>query len=365
VSSEFPQAPPPRASRLRRQRHDRRRRSVELLVAVLVVTLGVGYAYTQIDEGDRAGSGDDVSPSPAAKVPKLLVFGITGAPKPLLAVIGTAGSPPAAMGFPQGLTLEVPGAGELSTRQVAALPGPGLQVALSNVVGTWAEHYALTDLDHLVPLIDRADGLRVQLPDPVTIDDEVLGPGAVTMTGAQVAAFLGAEGQNTYTRWEIVLTALLETPPKIEASDLTETDDLAGAQATLDGAEGGRLETLPVKVAAATIRVPDYEALDTLMADRFGVKRTPVPVIVQNAAGSAGIGEEVGRLLIPRGFRVTLSQNAVEFGDKPTQIIALGEDHLNEARRARAALGVGRIAVSQVASGIGDVQIVVGKDFTA
>ena len=48
-----------------------------------------------------------------------------------------------------------------------------------------------------------------------------------------------------------------------------------------------------------------------------------------------------------------------------TQIVALGEEHLGDARRLRAALGVGRIAVSQVASGIGDVQIIVGKDFTA
>ncbi len=239
----------------------------------------------------------------------MLVFGVTGAPKPLLAVIGTAGSPPAAMGFPQGLTLEVPGAGELSTRQVAALPGPGQQVALSNVVGAWAEHYAITDLDHLVPLVDRNDGLRVQLPDPVTIGDEVLGPGAVTMTGAQVAEFLGAEGQNTYTRWEIVLTAFLATPPTIEASDLTETDDLAGVQATFDGAEGGRLETLPVKVAAATIRVPDYEQVDTLMADRFGVKRTPVPVIVQNAAGS-GRDRRGGRAAVdpPRVPRDALAE---------------------------------------------------------
>ena len=365
MSSEAPQAPRPRASRLRRRRHDRRRRAVELLVAVLVVTFGVGYAYTQINEDDQAGSGGTDSVSPAEKVAALLALGVTGAPKPLLAVIGTAGSPPAAMGFPQGLSMEVPGAGELSTRQVAALSGPGLQVALSNVVGAWAEHYALTDLEHLAPLVDRAGGLRVHLPDPVTIDDVMLGPGAVTMTGAQVAGFLGAEGQNTYTRWEIVLTAMLKAPPTIDAGDLTETDDLAGVQATLDAAEGGRLETLPIKVAAATIRVPDYPTLDTLMADRFGVKRTPVPVIVQNAVGEAGIGEEVGRSLIPRGFRVTLSQNAVEFGNEPTQIIALGQDHLNEARRVRAALGVGRIAVSQVASGIGDVQIVVGKDFTA
>jgi hypothetical protein len=120
-----------------------------------------------------------------------------------------------------------------------------------------------------------------------------------------------------------------------------------------------------VQVAAATVRVPKYSALDQLMADRFGVKRTPVPVIVQNAAGTAGVGETVGRLIIPRGFRVTLSQNAESFDKNVTQIVALGETHLHDARRLRAALGVGRIAVSQVASGIGDVQIIVGKDFTA
>ena len=91
------------------------------------------------------------------------------------------------------------------------------------------------------------------------------------------------------------------------------------------------------------------------MADRFGVKRAPVPVIVQNAAGAAGVGEAVGRLIIPAGFRVTLSQNAESFDEDETQIVALGEEHLRDARRVRAALGVGRIAVSQVASGIGDM----------
>ncbi len=101
------------------------------------------------------------------------------------------------------------------------------------------------------------------------------------------------------------------------------------------------------------------------MADRFGVERVPIPVIVQNAVGTAGVGEEVGRLLIPKGFRVTLSQNAVDFGQVVTKIAALGEDNLRSARRVRGALGVGRIAVSPQHRGIGDVQIVVGKDFTA
>ena len=364
MSSELPPAPRTRVSRLRRRERDRRRRVWELLATVVVVVGGVAYATTQI--GGTATGGASATPSTGhPKDAELMVLSFTGAPKPLLAVIGTAGNPPAAMGIPQGLTLEVPGAGELSTRRVAALPGPGVQVALSNVVGAWAQHYGVTDLEHVASLFDRVGGLKVDLPDPVPVGSEVLGPGKVTMTGQQVADYLGAEGQNTFTRWEIVLAGILAAPPKLEAGDLTETDSLDGVQATLDGAKGGQLETLPVKVAAVTIRVPDYDAVDQLMAERFGVRRIPVPVIVQNAVGKAGVGEEVGRLLIPKGFRVTLSQNAVEFGKQVTQIQALGEDNLSSARRVRGALGVGRIAVSQVASGIGDVQIVVGKDFTA
>ena len=363
MTSGQPGPPRTRGSRLRRREHERRRRGLELLVAIVVVVAGAAYATTQIGEPSADGGGassTQAAPEPSA----LLVLSFTGAPKPLLAVIGTAGAPPASMGVPQGLILEVPGAGELTTRRVAALPGPGLQVALSNVVGAWAEHYGVTDLGHVAVLFERNGGLKVKLPDPVPVGDEVLGPGAVTMTGQQVADYLGAEGQNTFTRWEIVIAGMLAAPPQLRVGDLTDTDDLKGVQATLDGAQGGQLETLPVKVAAATIRVPDYDRVDQLMADRFGVERIPVPVIVQNAAGAAGLGEEVGRLVIPKGFRVTLSQNAVDFGQKITQIVALGEDNLSSARRVRGALGVGRIAVSQVASGIGDVQIVVGKDFT-
>lgn len=365
MSGRSPQAPRTRASRLRRREREHRRRSVELMITAIVILLGVAYASTQIDGPANAGN-DGISQSPSPeKIPPLLALSVKGAPKPLLAVVGAAGSPPAAMGVPQGLTLEVPGAGPLTTRRVAALPGDGLQVALSNVVGAWAAHYAVTDLDHLALLVDRNDGMPLDLPEEVTLGTDVLGPGDVRMTGTQLAEYLGEENENTFTRWEVVLAGLMAAPPQLEPEDLTETDDVTGVQATLNGAKDGRIETLPVQVAAATIRVPKYAELDDLMAERFGVKRAPVPVIVQNAAGTAGVGEQVGRLIIGRGFRITLSQNAESFDRDETQIAALGEDNLVDARRVRAALGVGRIAVSQVASGIGDVQIIVGKDFTA
>jgi hypothetical protein len=60
-----------------------------------------------------------------------------------------------------------------------------------------------------------------------------------------------------------------------------------------------------------------------------------------------------------------LSQNAATFGLATTDVIANGDENLAAAKAARKALGVGRVGVSQVPSGLGDITIVVGKDFTA
>ena len=60
------------------------------------------------------------------------------------------------------------------------------------------------------------------------------------------------------------------------------------------------------------------------MAELFGVTRTPVPVLVQNGGRNRGVGEAVGRLIIRRGFRIMLSQNAETFDHGETEIVALG-----------------------------------------
>jgi hypothetical protein len=326
-----------------------------VLAGVLVVRNGAG---------GPDGVGEDVGAGGPGRS-DLLVFSVAGAPKPMLAVIGGGGPSPAAMAVPIGLTLEAPGRGELTTRRVAELPGESLQVAAANTVGTWVDHYATTDLGRLGALVDRNGGLHVHLTEGVIVGQEVLGPGDVVMNGTQVQVFLALPGVNGFTRWEIVLTALLQDPPELRAGDLVETDDLDGVQAVLDRALGARLETMPIVIAAARVRVPDYQELDALMGERFGVKRAPTPVIVQNGAGTPGLGESVGRLLIPRGFRITLSQNAATFDHETTDIIAILRPSVEAARRAQAALGVGEVTVSKVPSGIGDVMIVVGKDFAA
>ena len=57
------------------------------MVTAIVILLGVAYATTQIDGAASAGD-DGSSPSPSGgKVPALLALSVTGAPKPLLALI--------------------------------------------------------------------------------------------------------------------------------------------------------------------------------------------------------------------------------------------------------------------------------------
>ena len=70
-----------------------------------------------------------------------------------------------------------------------------------------------------------------------------------------------------------------------------------------------------------------------LMAERFGVKRTPVPGDrAERRRDGRAWARPWARLIIARGFRITLSQNAESFDKEVTQIVALGEEHLR--RRA-------------------------------
>jgi hypothetical protein len=46
-------------------------------------------------------------------------------------------------------------------------------------------------------------------------------------------------------------------------------------------------------------------------------------------------------------------------------VIAGGDEHVADARRARRALGVGELGVTEVPSGLADITIVIGKDFRA
>jgi hypothetical protein len=131
----------------------------------------------------------------------------------------------------------------------------------------------------------------------------------------------------------------------------------------LRGAEGAGLALFPTSSVAASVVVPSQPELDRQVASAFGAS-LPVPVIVENGVGTPGLGEDIAAILLPEGFRVAVSRNAEPFGFERTRVVANGEDAVGDARRIADALGVGRIGVSQVPSGIGDITIIVGEDFT-
>ena len=89
------------------------------------------------------------------------------------------------------------------------------------------------------------------------------------------------------------------------------------------------------------------------MTQLFGTPRR-ARAEVRNGNGQPGVGESVGAQLIPAGFRIVLCDNADTFDHQTTEIIADGTE--NEPRRRQTpsdALGVGKVIVSQVSSGLG------------
>jgi hypothetical protein len=260
------------------------------------------------------------------------------------------------------MTVVVPGQGDATTEDVQQLRGDSMQVAVSNTVGAWAKHFAVTDLDRFGAMIDRVGGISADLPDVSSFGGEVLGPGQTHLTGAQTIAVLKQRSDNAAERWDAVLQGFLAATPQVTPGDLTDTDDAAGTAALLRAAAGAAVSPVPTQEVGGTVTIAAEPELDQLVSGLFG-SPTPIRSLIQNGNGSPGVGEAVARLILPEGFRVVLSQNAPSFDHTTTDVVAMGPAHVGDARRARAALGVGTVEVAQVPSGLADVTIVVGKDF--
>jgi hypothetical protein len=352
------------ATRVSRGAAVRRRRAAAAVVGVALVAAGI-YGVSRL--GDAAGNdhiganGDGRS----TKASELLVLQVVGTHDPLLAVIGTARASrrPSFFSLPFDLTLTVPGQGEAPAAEVAGLGVETVRVAVSNTFGAWAEHIAVLDLEGLASVVDRGKGIRVEVPGFYVTDAGNLGPGPARLSGEQVVALLSLQGDGAEARWASVVQGLLRGRVHLGREDLAETDGIAGVRRVLTGARGAAIAAFPTLSVAGSVTVPMQPDLDRQVAKLFGF-RSPVPVIVENGAGAPGLGQDVAAVLLPLGFRVVLSQNADLFGYERTRVVANSNGAIADARRIREALGVGRVGVSQVPSGIGDITIIVGEDFT-
>jgi LytR cell envelope-related transcriptional attenuator len=353
-----------RPSRFERGTKQRRGRAAEAAAAVTLLAIGLVVASIQLR--GRTGSPAPMpsvvdSATGAARPSDLMALSVTGSPNALLAVVGSGGDlDPAALVLAPGMTIVAPGQGETTTEGIQQLSGDAMRVAVSNGLGAWTSRFGVIDLTGLSQAIDRHGGLSVDLPEVVTVGSEVLGPGETDMTGSIVNGYLSMT-DDAGGRWLTILQALLTAGNILQPSDLIESDDAEAAIAIVNGATGAEVEIGPTQAmgAASIAQQPEF---DELVHERFGTP-TPVPTFVQNGNGTPGIADSVAAKIVPAGFRIVVSNNADSFAHAKTEVIANGTAREQAAERAREALGVGSIQVSQVPSGLADVTIIVGKDF--
>lgn len=295
--------------------------------------------------GVTLGSGGSAAPS------KLLLLELRSKDAVMIAVVGSSGNPPpAALAIPPNVVMTIPGQGDGTVKDVTLLNGPDAAVAISNLVGAWIPHYAVTDPSHLATVVDRAGGIQLF--------------GSMA-TGQEVAAKLAETGPARALTWRETLIGLFEAGPQWIPGDFVGSDDAAAGARLLTAARGALLRTLPTADATPGYLQPDYEAMAALMEGTFGmVRQPPDRVVLLNGTGTPSVGGSVAERLLPEGYRVVVSKNALSFDHRKTLVVAASEETRAAAERIRRLLGVGAVSVSAVPSGLGEVTVLVGEDYT-
>ncbi|HSL12282.1 MAG TPA: LCP family protein [Actinomycetota bacterium] len=334
------------------------------LVAVVLAVAAIGAVAVWATTRGSDRSDERATPPGGRGRSDLTVIAVRGTPNALIAVVGVHPErPPAALVLPGNVTVVAPGQGETTIDGVAALSGESIRIAVSNAIGRWADRYAVADAESFAAAIDQMGGLEVDLSEPATLDGGDLGAGTHELSGGEVMVLLSETGDVAPIRWADVVEGLLEAGP-LPGSAFAESDDAAGTVGALERARGAVVEIAPVAPVADQASVLDQPAADGLVRNLFG-GRPPTPIVVENGNGEPNVGEVVAARLLPEGFQIVISQNADSFRHRRTEIAATAGEFADEAERVRELLGVGRVVVSQVPSGLADITIVVGRDFTA
>jgi hypothetical protein len=323
------------------------RRTAGSVIALLAV---IGVAAAAVTLSRRGGGEEPTNPAPVAptgSVSELVLFVVETPTDPLVAVVAsTSDGESRAVVIPANLPITIPGQGEGLVSDVVADSGRPGQIAVSNMLGVWVDHHAVTDLAHLSAVIDRAGGLAI---------------GGVRRTGSETVASLESGGS---AAWETVVGGLLASGAAWEPSDYVDVDAVEKVSAILGA--GGRpvVEQLPTRVSAGGQEEPDDARIGPMLTTTLGAPSHPVvSVTVLNGSGAPGVGEAVARRIVPEGYRVVVSENASTFDNEETLIVVATESERQVAEHVRDLLGVGQVVVSGPPSGISEVTIVVGKDF--
>jgi len=337
------------------------------MVAIVVGAVALGYGFSRQTGPEPAPSGSP-SAGPTYTGPShLVLFAVTATPEPFVALVGSRGGKhPAVVDVPSRMVLTMPGAGSGTVADAAAASGSLLAASVSNEIGTWVGHQAVTDPAGFARLVDASGGVEVDLVQPVEVDGTEIAAGRVRMSGDDATAFLTAGvGPTRAERWREILAALfrdgLTTPP----DELTEADDPAAVAAVFAAARAPVLGRLPATPSNGHLLVPADRRVRRMLWSLFGIEvQPPIGVVVLNGSGVPGVGEAVASRLVPGGFQIVASGNAGSFDHAETQIVATTEAAKAQAERVRGLLGVGTVVLGGGPSGLADITIVVGRDFT-
>ncbi|MFB3738321.1 MAG: LCP family protein [Candidatus Velamenicoccus archaeovorus] len=321
------------------------------VAAVWAVVISAVAAIAAFTVSSR--SGGEPSPAPGSSStprPTLTLLIVRTAPGPLMAVVASGPDvEPAIVVVPPTIALTIPGQGDGRAMDAGELPAIDAATAISNLLGVWIPHVAVTDAEHLAAVIDRAGGV------------EAFGS---VQSGEQVRDAIDHQDPARGLTWRQALRGLFAVAPAWSSEDFLETDDAGAVAVLLEEAKGAVVRLVPTERTAPGYLRTDPEALTRFVAEALGgPSTTPVPVVVLNGSGAPGVGQAVAARLIPAGFRVSISENASSFDHDTTLVVAGTSADQGAAERVQALLGVGTVSVAGVPSGLGDVTIVVGKDY--
>jgi hypothetical protein len=360
--------PEPRTrNRVQRHAHRRRVRMIATWVAVAVAIVA-GASWLALSRGGGSEAVEEPSPSPIGGRSDLALFSV-GSDPPFAAIVGTGGDRAAVVAAVPYNLLTPPGAGGGTIGQAFSESGATGRSVVANVSGTWVPVYAQINMRALSDIVAGRGGITLDLGRAVDLGKKMVGPGPTRLSGPQVAAYLeGATGNERNLRWEEVLQELFAG--QIPLPQDAETNDATSVEEALTAAEGADVTELPTQVAEGPYRKVDAALMEQGMADLFGIRggrRTAVSVFL--GVDRPGLSERVTEALVPKGFQIAGYQDTkgLDKGrvSENTTIYYYGEDLADEARRVQEALGVGNVVLSELDSGVANIDVTVGKDYAA
>lgn len=401
----------PRQIRAKQRARARRRKALRNLFLAALLISGVVYGAQRLPtiNFNRAKPGRAATAIKASFQETWLVFGtIEADPAPEADWISVFSfNSKAKTGYiiyiPRTTFVEIPGHGLDTLEKSLALGGEPLLVsAASNLLGVRFDHFLKLSDQATRALIERTGGITLTIDQKLTKQQSdgrvevIFAEGKQALDGKRVseylkytdisgneiaraarhAVFWGAFFDVMRERAHSALGGLMGRSKDLVTSDssaaelkdfFTRLGDLPKSALTFD-----TLAVSPTGVESGTqLYRADQESIDRMVAknlpgsrpERNSISGRRVQIL--NGVGTPGIGAEASKLLIPKGFRIVLDQNAKHFGFVKTQIVVYSDSKraLAVAQEIRSILGVGETVVSKQQQSVVDVTIVIGKDF--